>query len=218
LELAHAVAAHRLHDGVVDRRLHAQAPPLLADVAVQVVDLGAPAAHHVLQERGPPAAAPLAFGGDVRLDLGEAPSLDRVDEALGDDAVDGLDLVPAGASYPHDLAADVDREAPRPGPGSYIPAPIVMTLPSVRSRPAIAATRSSLIPFWKSTTTPFGFLRYWMPSDVAHSVSYDLTLMKTASKGSVIAWASKICSALTRTVWSPHVTLRRRPACGIRAA
>ena len=37
---------------------------------------------------------------------------------------------------------------------------IVITLPSVRSRPAMAATRSSLIPFWKSTTTPLGFLRY----------------------------------------------------------
>ncbi len=75
-------------------------------------------------------------------------------------------------------------------PGSYIPAPMVITLPSVRSRPAIAATRSSLMPFWKSTTTPLGFLRYWMPRDVAHSVSYDLTEMKTASKGSEMAWAS----------------------------
>jgi hypothetical protein len=71
-----------------------------------------------------------------------------------------------------------------------MPAPIVMTLPSVRSRPAMAATRSSLIPFWKSTITPFGFLRYWTPSDAAHSVSYDLTEMKTASKGSAIDWAS----------------------------
>jgi hypothetical protein len=77
-------------------------------------------------------------------------------------------------------------------PGSYMPAPIVITLPSVRSRPAIAATRSSLMPFWKSTTTPFGFFRYWMPRCVAHSVSYDFTEMKTASNGSPMAWASYI--------------------------
>ena len=41
-------------------------------------------------------------------------------------------------------------------PGSYMPALMVMTQPSVRSRPATAATRSSLIPFWKSTTIPEG--------------------------------------------------------------
>ena len=56
-------------------------------------------------------------------------------------------------------------------PGSYMPAPIVITLPSVRSRPTTAATRSSLIPFWKSTTAPFGCRRYWRPSAAAHSVS-----------------------------------------------
>ena len=56
-------------------------------------------------------------------------------------------------------------------PGSYIPAPMVMTQPSVRSLPATAATRWSLMPFWKSTTTPSGRRRYWMASAVAHSVS-----------------------------------------------
>ena len=56
-------------------------------------------------------------------------------------------------------------------PGSYIAAPIVITQPSVRSLPAIAATRSSLIPFWKTTATPSGSLRYRTPRAVAHSVS-----------------------------------------------
>ncbi len=40
--------------------------------------------------------------------------------------------------------------------GSYMPALIRITQPSVRSRPATAATRWSLMPFWKSTTTPSG--------------------------------------------------------------
>ena len=56
-------------------------------------------------------------------------------------------------------------------PGSYMPAAIRITQPSVRSRPATAATRSSLIPFWKSTTTPGDRARYPQPSAVAHSVS-----------------------------------------------
>src|SRR5439155_7597673 len=75
-------------------------------------------------------------------------------------------------------------------PGSYMPAPIVITQPSVRSRPAIAATRSSLSPFWKSTTTPSGRARCRTASAVAHSVSYDLIATKTASNGSSIACAS----------------------------
>ncbi len=37
---------------------------------------------------------------------------------------------------------------------SYMPALIRITQPSVRSRPATAATRWSLIPFWKSITSP----------------------------------------------------------------
>ena len=44
-------------------------------------------------------------------------------------------------------------------PGSYMPALMVMTQPSDRCRPATLATRSSLIPFWKSTTTPPGSRR-----------------------------------------------------------
>ncbi|MBF8288392.1 MAG: hypothetical protein HW381_1500 [Candidatus Rokubacteria bacterium] len=52
-----------------------------------------------------------------------------------------------------------------------VPALIVMTQPSVRSLPATAATRSSLIPFWKSTTTPSGRRRLATAIAVAHSVS-----------------------------------------------
>src|SRR5438876_333485 len=70
-------------------------------------------------------------------------------------------------------------------PGSYIPAPIVITQPSVRPRPAIAATRSSLIPFWKSTTTPSG-LTCRTARAVAHSVSYAFTATYTASPEPVI--------------------------------
>ena len=44
-------------------------------------------------------------------------------------------------------------------PASYMPAAMRITQPSVRSRPATAATRSSLTPFWKSTTTPSGRAR-----------------------------------------------------------
>ena len=56
-------------------------------------------------------------------------------------------------------------------PGSYMPAPMVITQPRHRSRPAAAATRSSLMPFWKSTMTPSGFRRYCRPRATAHSVS-----------------------------------------------
>ena len=56
-------------------------------------------------------------------------------------------------------------------PASYMPALMVMTQPSVRSLPATAATRSSLIPFWKSTTTPSGLRRLATAIAVAHSVS-----------------------------------------------
>src|SRR5262245_2087777 len=95
-------------------------------------------------------------------------------------------------------------------PGSYMPAPIVMTQPSVRCVPATAATRSSLRPFWKSTTTPSA-VRYFKAIAVAHSVSYDLTAMKTASNGWVTDCSSWMCRALTGTRCSPQLPLRRRP-------
>src|SRR6266545_2806180 len=58
-------------------------------------------------------------------------------------------------------------------PGSYRPALIVMTHPSVRCRPASAATRSSLMPFWKSTMTPSPGFRKRMLNSVAQSVALD---------------------------------------------
>ncbi len=54
------------------------------------------------------------------------------------------------------LKADLPASVRSAWPGSYMPALMRMTHPSVRSRPATAATRWSLIPFWKSTTTPSG--------------------------------------------------------------
>jgi hypothetical protein len=71
-------------------------------------------------------------------------------------------------------------------PGSYSPAPIVITQPRVRCRPAMAATRSSLMPFWKSTITPSGSFRNRRMNIVAHSVSYPFTARNTASNGSWI--------------------------------
>jgi len=56
-------------------------------------------------------------------------------------------------------------------PASYIPAPMVITQPRQRSLPTTAATRSSLMPFWKSTTTPSGRARYASAIWAAHSVS-----------------------------------------------
>src|SRR2546430_1611143 len=47
---------------------------------------------------------------------------------------------------------------------------MVITHPSVRWRPATAATRSSLIPFWKSTITPSGSFRNRRMNIVAHCV------------------------------------------------
>ncbi len=71
--------------------------------------------------------------------------------------------------------------------------------------------RSSLMPFWKSTTTPSGALRLARPSWVAHSVSYDFTAMKTASKGAGRLWTSWMWSALTGMRCSPQVPLSLSP-------
>src|SRR5262245_57167796 len=49
---ADAERADRADDGVVERGLHADADAFATDVAVQVVDLRAPALHDVLQEAG----------------------------------------------------------------------------------------------------------------------------------------------------------------------
>ncbi len=54
------------------------------------------------------------------------------------------------------LNAALPRSVRMAWAASYMPALIRMTQPRVRSRPATAATRWSLMPFWKSTTTPSG--------------------------------------------------------------
>src|SRR5204862_7905289 len=56
-------------------------------------------------------------------------------------------------------------------PGSYMPAPVVMTQPRHRSRPAAAAPRPSLVPFLNSTMIPSGFFTHERPRASAHSVS-----------------------------------------------
>ena len=96
-------------------------------------------------------------------------------------------------------------------PGSYMPAPIVMTQPRLRSRPATAATRSSLMPFWKSTMTPSGFFRYRRPRATPTRCRSDFTEMKTASNGSATDWGSWIRSARTGIRCSPHVPESRSP-------
>src|SRR5439155_12598198 len=112
-DLTDSVAAKRNEYIDVDRRIAAESTPLVADVAVQVVDLRSASAHHVLKQRGPSAAPARASRGDVRLDLGEPAAFVRVDEPLRRDAVDRLDLVAAGPSDLHDFAAHVDRDQPR---------------------------------------------------------------------------------------------------------
>src|SRR5262249_57290058 len=110
LELADAVAAHGCDHRVIHRGLDTAQAPLVADVAVEVIDLGPAAAHHVLQQRGPPAAAARALGGHVRLDLREPAAFVRIDEALGGNAVDRLHLEAAGPADLHGLSAHLDLD------------------------------------------------------------------------------------------------------------
>src|SRR5262249_14902373 len=93
---AHTEPTYDGDDRVVERRLHAQLLAVLADGAVQIVDLGAPAPHDVWEQRRPAAAALAGDVGDVDEQLREAPPLIRVDEALSRNAVDRLHLVTGG--------------------------------------------------------------------------------------------------------------------------
>src|ERR1043166_2517421 len=81
-----AEPAHDGDDRVVERRLHAQLLAVLAHGAVQIVDLGAPAAHDVLKQRRTAAAALPGDVGDVDEQLLQSPSLIRVAEALSRNA------------------------------------------------------------------------------------------------------------------------------------
>src|SRR3989441_7505493 len=99
-------ADHRL----VERRLDADEPPLLDDVAIEVVDLRPPAPHDVLQERGPAAPQGLRPGSHVRHHLGAAAPGGGIDEPLRFDAEDRLDLEAAGAAGLDHLGGDLDGD------------------------------------------------------------------------------------------------------------
>src|SRR5262245_38325467 len=92
-ERADAVGAHGVDDGVVEGGRDADSAPFAGDVAVQVLDLGAAPADHVLEHRRAPAGEEARGGRDVALDVGAPAAGDGVDEALRRHAVDGLDLV-----------------------------------------------------------------------------------------------------------------------------
>src|SRR4029077_20511838 len=85
---------------------------LLGHVAVQVLHLGPTAPHHVLEKRGAAARQFLGLLGHVALHFLDSPSLHGVDEALGLDAPDGLDLVAAGPPDLDRLGGQVDGYAP----------------------------------------------------------------------------------------------------------
>src|SRR5437867_1382071 len=153
-ELPDGMRVDRGDDRVVERRRHALVAALGRDVAVQEVHLGAPPLHDVLQQRWAAAGAARGLRGEIRLELGEA-------------AARGVSR-PSSSPIRKPTGVVSVRIA---WPASYIPALITITQPSVRSRPTTVATRSSLIPFWKSTTTPSGFSRYCAASWAAHSVS-----------------------------------------------
>src|SRR5437764_8769326 len=109
------MAVEELHDLLVEGRRDAEPAPLGDHVAVQVVDLGPPLAQHVLQQRGPAAGASLGVAADVGLHLGEPAALRRVEEPLGGDVEDRLDLVARRPADADDLGGEVHRDPPRPG-------------------------------------------------------------------------------------------------------
>src|SRR6266508_5759224 len=114
-EGADAVPVDQLHHRVVDGRLDPALASLLRDVAVEVVDLGAAALQHVLQERRPAAGDVLGAGLQVALDGLETVSRRGVDEPLRVDAVDRLHLVARGAAHRDGLGSEVDRDLARYG-------------------------------------------------------------------------------------------------------
>src|SRR6187455_3472900 len=91
---AHRVRVEGGHRRVVERGGHAGSAALRGDEAVQVVDLGAPALHHVLEHRGPAAGPAHRVGRDVLAQDVDGAGVGRRREALDRDAQDGLDAVP----------------------------------------------------------------------------------------------------------------------------
>src|SRR5262245_64797781 len=98
-------------DHVVEGCLHTQPMALVNDVAVEVVDLGAPATHNILEHRRPPSGQPLGAGGHVRQQPVCAAASSRVNESLGFNAVDRLDLEPAPTPDAYRLCGKLDGNA-----------------------------------------------------------------------------------------------------------
>ena len=101
-------------DDIVERCLHAHPTALVDDVAVEVIDLGAPATHHILEHRRRPPASPLALAA-MSAATGLSRGRSRVNEALGVNAVDQLDLDPH--PRPTMIASAASWIAMRAGPG-----------------------------------------------------------------------------------------------------
>ena len=130
--------------------------------------------------------------------------------ATGDVAHDLRELARARRVPAVELA---DLEADRAGVGAHGVARLVhpgadrdhAAEQSARGRRS-AATRSSLIPFWKSTTTPFGFARYWMPSDGRPLGVVGLDGDEDRVEGLGDRLQPRGCGArLTGITWSPQV-------------
>src|SRR5262245_32792913 len=115
---AHAESADGADHGVVERRLHANASAFLADVAVQIVDLGPPPLHHVLQQARLAAASRFCNGRNIGQQLLETAAGVRVEIPLHGDTVDRLHLVADASTDRDGLRAkmNADRRDLRDGP------------------------------------------------------------------------------------------------------
>ena len=98
-----------------------------------------------------------------------------------------------------------------PWPGSYKPAPNVITQGNSREAPMISAIKSSFMPFCAETMIPVGAI-WGRIKCVAHSVSYDFTAKKTKSNCVSKELTSPKCTALTDTLMeSPSSWVIVRP-------
>src|SRR5215471_3586847 len=112
-ERADAVLMDKTDDRLVERRLHLHTPAPIDDVAVEVVDLGAPAAQHILKHGGTSSGKPLGAGGHIGQQLVRPTAGGTINEALGVNAVDWLDLEPTPPPDADRLRGDLDRNACR---------------------------------------------------------------------------------------------------------
>src|SRR5262249_25311135 len=106
---------------LVQPRLDAQAPAFLHDEPIEVLDLGAPTAHHILQHRRPATRAPGRLdAAHLRFDLLQPAPFSGVDVALGGDAHRRLDLEAVRPADVDDLGAQVHGDAAHAGLGSTL--------------------------------------------------------------------------------------------------